>query len=210
MPFLKYITDMVSGFFKRPKNVNSLTNAQKRVNTNKNFIGDAINKQNLGNLYGNDNVVKDYISIGQRISQSFDAFDNQFQDYSWRNLHSQRNFGVRTLKFFSGQSGQEKVGLTSNLGQKQTIREGWSYLTAKDAKNQRFQTQAKRIGGRTGIIAAGIGGAWAANALRKDIQNPDELINRLEQPITYGNGYTQQYPSSYRDRLINILNNTTL
>lgn len=119
-----------------------------------------------------------------------------------------RNFAEKLWKRFTGQVGQEKSRLSD--GQEQTFKQGMKYLTAADSQEKRVRTQLGRIGERQAIVGGGIVGAYGAVALRNEIQNPDELINRLEQPVTYGNGYTQQYPSSYRDRLINILNNTTL
>lgn len=207
MPFFKNISNLVSNFL-NSRNIKNSTNIKTGTSN--------VSTQNTRLTQGNVSTQNTSSRTKQNRRQNNKSDREHYENIPlFNNVNNadnvdniNRNFFIRSWRKFTGQTGQENQGL--NSGQEQTFKEGMQFLGAKDKQEQRLRTQAGRIGIRQGIIVAGIGGAWAANALRKDIQNPDELINRLEQPVIYGNGYTQQYPSSYRDRLINILNNTTL
>ena len=109
------------------------------------------------------------------------------------------------LRYMTGQAGQERVGLQAN--NVQTIGEGFKYLTAQDqVKGQRLKQQSGRIQGRIQVAGGIIGGTYGAVQGARYVSQP-RLVNNLE----YRNPqyYTQQ-PISYRDRLIRMLNNTTL
>lgn len=219
MPFFKNISNLASNFL-NSRNIKNSTNIKTGTSNNidnmvKNLriLNTSIKQSDFGNQVNiktkrTRKKLKNIKSENVRYTYTSDAISDELHNYPWKSNNRERSFFDRSWRKFTGQTGQEINDLSN--GKVQTFKEGMQFLTAKDRQDQRLRTQAGRIGIRQGIVGAGIGGAWAANALRKDIQNPDELINRLEQPITYGNGYTQQYPSSYRDRLINILNNTTL
>ena len=109
------------------------------------------------------------------------------------------------LRYMTGQAGQERVGLQAN--NVQTISEGFKYLAAQDqVKGQRLKQQSGRIQGRMLVTSGIIGGTYVAVQGARYVSQP-RLVNNLE----YRNPqyYTQQ-PVSYRDRLIRMLNNTTL
>lgn len=196
MPFLKNISELTSNFLNKFN--------QKKTIIRRNNIDklSSINKTDFNNL------VDIAIEKSSKNPNTSDILNEGTKNYYWRKYDINRNFAEKLWKRFTGQVGQEKSRLSD--GQEQTFKQGMKYLTAADSQEKRVRTQLGRIGKRQAIVGGGIVGAYGAVALRNEIQNPDELINRLEQPVTYGNGYTQQYPSSYRDRLINILNNTTL
>lgn len=205
MPFLKNISELTSNFlnkFNQKKTIIRQNNINKLSSINKTDFNKLVDIE----LGKSSKKLKEFNKL--KIGYTSDILNEGTKNYYWRKYDINRNFAEKLWKRFTGQVGQEKSRLSD--GQEQTFKQGMKYLTAADSQEKRVRTQLGRIGERQAIVGGGIVGAYGTVALRNEIQNPDELINRLEQPITYGNGYTQQYPSSYRDRLINILNNTTL
>ena len=138
--------------------------------------------------------------VGEQVTES-KSIDDVVQGIDTRQYSIPKKF----LRFMTGQAGQERVGLQAN--NVQTISEGFKYLTAQDqVKGQRLKLQSERIQGRVQVASAITVGPYVAVKGARYVSQP-RLVNNLE----YRNPqyYTQQ-PVSYRDRLIRMLNNTTL